>query len=193
MGTRPTHVPRSIVGAGNEDNNEKMMLVAILAAITPVGSPGEEDVAYAQVLCTGHARQVGRGVVGTLGPDLIDCSASTVGVTIVGLAGDDFLIGGQGNDIIMAGEGNDWIFSRAGDDILIGDEGKDGLFAGPGKDLLRGGDDNDTLFGGAGDDLLYGGKGDDPLFGASGNDFCDGQEGKGDWASRTCELTVHVP
>ena len=128
MGTRPTHVPRSIVGAGNEDNNEKMMLVAILAAITPVGSPGEEDVAYAQVLCTGHARQVGRGVVGTLGPDLIDCSASTVGVTIVGLAGDDFLIGGQGNDIIMAGEGNDWIFSRAGDDILIGNEGKDGLW-----------------------------------------------------------------
>jgi len=119
---------------------KKMVVVAILAAFTAVGSPGEEDVAYAQVICTGQASQVGRGVVGTLGPDLIDCSESTAGVTIVGLAGDD-----------------------------------------------------DTLFGGAGDDLLYGGRGDDPLFGASGNDFCDGQEGKGDWASRTCELTVHVP
>ena len=172
---------------------KKMALVGILAAVTALVSPGEADVAYAQILCTGHARQVGRGVVGTMGPDVIDCSESRVGVTIVGLAGDDFLIGGHGNDIIMAGEGNDWIFSRAGDDILIGDEGKDGLFAGPGKDLLRGDDGNDTLFGGAGDDLLYGGKGDDPLFGASGNDFCDGQEGDGDSASRTCELTVHVP
>jgi len=176
-----------------ETNMKKMALVAILAAVTALVSPGEADVAYAQILCTGHARQVGRGVVGTMGPDVIDCSESRVGVTIVGLAGDDFLIGGHGNDIIMAGEGNDWIFSRAGDDILIGDEGKDGLFAGPGKDLLRGDDGNDTLFGGAGDDLLYGGKGDDPLFGASGNDFCDGQEGDGDSASRTCELTVHVP
>ena len=75
---------------------KKIVFVAILAAVMAVGSPGETDVAHAQVLCTGHARQVGRGVVGTLGPDLIDCSASTVGVTIIGLAGDDFLIGHPG-------------------------------------------------------------------------------------------------
>mgnify|MGYP001028062091 FL=1 len=91
---------------------KKMALVAILAAATALVSHGEADVAYAQILCTGHARQVGRGVVGTMGPDVIDCSESRVGVTIVGLAGDDFLIGGHGNDIIMAGEGNDWVFSR---------------------------------------------------------------------------------
>ena len=90
MGTRPTHVPRFIVGAGYQDNDEKMVVVAILASSMALGPPGEEDVAFAQVLCTGHARQVGRGVEGTLGPDLIDCSASTVGVAIFGLAGDDF-------------------------------------------------------------------------------------------------------
>lgn len=172
---------------------KKMIVVAILAAVTALGSPGERDVAYAQVICTGHARQFGLGVVGTPGPDLIDCSASTVGVTIMGLGGDDFLVGGRGNDIIMAGDGNDWIFSREGDDILVGGDGKDGLFAGPGNDWLRGGDGNDTLFGGDGNDLLFGGKGDDPLFGAGGNDLCDGQEGDDDWASRSCELIVHVP
>ena len=79
------------------------------------------------------------------------------------------------------------------DTILIGGDGKDGLFAEPGNDWLRGGDRNDTLFGDNGDDMLFGGKGDDPLFGANGKDLCDGQEGKVDWASFTCELTVHVP
>ena len=64
---------------------KKMALVAILAAVTALVSPGEADVAYAQILCTGHARQVGRGVVGTMGPDVIDCSESRVGVTIAGL------------------------------------------------------------------------------------------------------------
>ncbi len=154
---------------------KRMLVVAILAAVAALASPGQENLAHAAIVCTGHARQFGNGVVGTLGNDLIDCSASTVGVNIIGLDGDD------------------WIFSRGGDDILIGGDGKDGLFAGPGNDWLRGGDQNDTLFGDNGDDMLFGGKGDDPLFGANGKDLCDGQEGKGDWASFTCELTVHVP
>ena len=193
IGVEPGTCSESILVDGEEDTDEKMLVVAILAAVAALGSPGQENVVNAQVICTGHARQLGTGVVGTLGADLIDCSASTVGVNIIGLSGDDFLIGGQGKDCIDAGDGNDWIFSREGDDILIGGDGKDGLFAGPGNDWLRGGDQSDTLFGDDGDDMLFGGKGDDPLFGANGNDLCNGQEGKGDWASFTCELTVHVP
>ena len=109
---------------------KRMLVVAILAAVAALASPGQENLAHAAIVCTGHARQFGNGVVGTLGNDLIDCSASTVGLNIIGLDGDD---------------------------------------------------------------MLFGGKGDDPLFGANGKDLCDGQEGKGDWASFTCELTVHVP
>lgn len=172
---------------------KKMAILVILAAAIALGFPGEGSVALAQSSCTGQLRQLGPAVIGTPGDDFIDCSGSTVGMVIIGLGGNDFIVGGSGNDMINAGEGDDWVFSRGGNDILIGGTGNDALFAGPGDDWVRGGDGNDVLFGGAGDDLLFGGKGDDPLFGARGTDLCDGQEGSKDWASTTCEITVHVP
>jgi Ca2+-binding RTX toxin-like protein len=156
-----------------------MLVVAILAAVAALASPGQENLAHAAIVCTGHARQFGNGVVGTLGNDLIDCSASTVGVNIIGLDGDDFLIGGRGKDYIDAGAGDDWIFSREGDDILIGGDGKDGLFAGPGNDWLRGGDQNDTLFGDNGDDMLFGVRAMTPSSALTAKIYAMGRKEKG--------------
>ena len=37
------------------------------------------------------------------------------------------------------------------------------------------------------------GLGGDILIGGNGMDLCDGQDGKGDAASGSCEIAVHVP
>ena len=139
---------------------KKMAVLAILAAVAALGSPGQQDVAYAQVLCTGHARQFGLGVVGTLGPDLIDCSASTVGVTIVGLAGDDFLNGRSGNDTLLGGSQNDTLLGGSGHDVLLGGLHRDKVKGQGGNDTLAGGgngiadDETDPVDGGLGNNKI---------------------------------------
>ena len=57
-----------------------------------------------------------------------------------------------------------------GDDTLLGRSGNDRVFGGTGDDLLKGGINDDRLFGGVGDDTLFGEAGDDRLFGGLGED-----------------------
>ena len=79
-------------------------------------------------------------VIGGAGSDIIDASKGTgVGHILVGMAGDDTLIGSTSTDTLYGGLGNDT------------------LKGGAGVDTLYGGDGNDILQPGLGDDLVYGG------------------------------------
>ncbi|UIN23898.1 hypothetical protein LAZ82_12385 [Herbaspirillum frisingense] len=70
-----------------------------------------------------------------------------------GLAGNDFLYGGQIADTIDGGDGNDNLYGYAGNDTLFGGNGSDALIGGDGADTLSGGKGNDYLSAGAGNDI----------------------------------------
>jgi Ca2+-binding RTX toxin-like protein len=76
------------------------------------------------------------------------------------------VVGGAGNDYVVAGNGRDTAGNRVGD-LLLGDANlPPGAFLNGvgGSDTLLGGDGNDTLDGGNGVDSLIGGKGDDLFY-----------------------------
>lgn len=69
----------------------------------------------------------------------------------VAIGGDsDFLYGGAGDDLIIGQDGNDYVNGGSGNDILFGDDNRDGSVSG-----------NDFLLAGTGSDRLYGGPGFD--------------------------------
>ena len=127
----------------------------------------------------------------SLGSDLYDGSAGTVGGTVYGVAGNDTIRMGTGNDHadggfgadnLQGGVGADTLVGGDGDDVLMGEGGEDILFGGGGDDRLEGGDDFDQLDGGTGSDVLYGGAGDDVIddddeAGGAGNDQMFGEDG----------------
>jgi Ca2+-binding RTX toxin-like protein len=73
------------------------------------------------------------------------------------------LNGGAGDDRLVGGDGNDFIYedvSEMGDDVMIGGRG------------------NDSLVGGHGHDKLYGGRGKDAMMAKDSlRDFVDGGAG----------------
>ncbi|QHU99875.1 beta strand repeat-containing protein [Synechocystis sp. CACIAM 05] len=90
--------------------------------------------------------------------------------------------GDEGDDFIqMTGIGGVAFDGGAGDDTLIGGDGEPNPLFGIGfepstilgNDQLSGGAGNDFLFGGKGQDTLTGGEGDDIMSGGEGNDFFD--------------------
>lgn len=89
---------------------------------------------------------------------------------LVGLDGNDRLIGGRGDDKILGNAGNDRLLGKRGDDQISGGEGNDRLHGNRGDDVLDGGAGKDVLKGGAGADILMGGVGNDLLFGGRGAD-----------------------
>ncbi len=105
---------------------------------------------------------------------------------LIGLGGDDRLIGGKGDDKLVGNGGDDKLFGRrgddqifggAGDDRLIGNRGNDALYGGTGDDRLAGHSGADELHGGAGQDVLKGGAGADRLIGGEGDDKLFGGRG----------------
>jgi len=99
---------------------------------------------------------------------------------IVGGAGNDVLIGTNGNDFVYGGAGDDELDLRLGDDIGNGGTGNDLVRGGGGRDLLIGGLGNDNLVGGAGRDALTGDDGADEVYGGADNDILSGGRGDGD-------------
>jgi Ca2+-binding RTX toxin-like protein len=88
-----------------------------------------------------------------------EAAAATCGgrvATIVGTAGDDFLVGTSDDDVIVALEGDDRVTGLVGNDVLCGGEGTDMLRGGPGDDVLLGGLGAGVLRGSAGDDRMIG-------------------------------------
>ncbi len=74
---------------------------------------------------------------------------------LIGLQGDDVLIGGSKIDLLEGGDGNDLLRAGNNDDTLLGGNGDDVLYGEDGKDQLTGGTGNDVLSGGAGADLFF--------------------------------------
>lgn len=90
---------------------------------------------------------------------------------VLGLGGDDVIIGTNKGDCLMGGDGND---------SLLGANGKDVLVGGAGSDLLWGGNSGrgETLVGGDDDDILLAGNGPEHVDGGAGDlDVCDGNNG----------------
>ena len=69
-------------------------------------------------LITGHGH-----VFGNPGNDVIDASATTLGIVIDGGPGNDTIIGGAGDDQLAGGSGDDTITGGRGADHLYGDDG----------------------------------------------------------------------
>lgn len=134
------------------------------------GSPGNDDLrvsfAAALVVSSGLPIFAGEGcqnstpntlVCGAGAPPLIvvtggdgnDAAAidpsvpAGVKVRINGNAGDDYLVGGNGEDVLEAGE--NYNGPNFGHDRLEGNGGSDVLYADPGGDNLLGGNGNDLL------------------------------------------------
>ena len=77
----------------------------------------------------------GTGLVLTgLSTDSIEVVGS-VGVTVLGEAGDDTLDGGLGSDTLDGGEGNDTLLGQDGSDMLTGGTGSDVIDGGEGADV----------------------------------------------------------
>lgn len=97
--------------------------------------------------------------------------------TIDGGAGDDVIVGTNGDDEFYGGTNNDVLRGNAGEDVFYGGTGEDVLAGGVGDDVLYGGDDLDRLFGNDGEDILFGGAGDDIMRGDEGLDILYGGAG----------------
>ncbi len=115
-------------------------------------------------------------LVGSEADDVLVVTGSR-GTQLLGLGGDDLLIGGFGDDVLIGGEGNDTLNARAGNDLIFAGAGNDIINAGDGDDFARGDEGDDSIAGGAGNDRITGSAGNDVLFGNEGIDFLFGDIG----------------
>ena len=102
----------------------------------------------------------------------------TVGGRILGLDGNDTIVGGRFDDVINGGRQVDDLRGGAGDDSIKGDSGNDLLMGQAGDDDMNGGGGGDQMMGGHGDDYMFGSAGRDTMLGNAGADELDG--GKSD-------------
>ncbi|MHC4877098.1 MAG: choice-of-anchor I family protein [Planctomycetota bacterium] len=114
------------------------------------------------------------------GADIIDASASPIGVrvdaggghdTVIGSAFDDRMIGSSGHDSMTGGLGNDVLIGGGGHDVLNGEAGADTVIGNGGRDTLLGEDGDDLLNPGGGPDTITAGAGNDDLRGLRGDDL----------------------
>ncbi len=121
-----------------------------------------------------HGAAVDIGIAAISGIEVIDASAATGLVRVVGSCNADRLDFGAvtlksvGTFDLLSGD--DSFTGSAGEDTVYGGWGKDNLAGGNGNDKLVGDGDSDSLAGGAGSDTLVGGQGDDSVDGGDGSD-----------------------
>jgi putative intracellular protease/amidase len=113
-------------------------------------------------------------VLGSDGNDQIYATDLRRGVSILGEAGHDLLVGGSAADLLDGGAGVDRIHGMAGDDVILGGDGDDVLNGQDGHDIIVGGKGNDSIDGSSGRDLLLGGLGRDNVRGGAGDDILIG-------------------
>ncbi len=134
---------------------------------------GGEDYAYYNFATLPVTVDLGAGTSsGSQGNDLL----ISIEHVMTG-AGDDVIIGSDGNNSEWGQAGADTLSGLAGADQLSGEDGADSLDGGKGNDNLFGGLDDDVLKGGAHNDYLGGDAGADRLEGGAGLDYLYGAEG----------------
>jgi len=122
------------------------------AGTDTVFAAGDLDFTLSNTTMSGLGTDALTGIEGAFivgGPEsnMLDASAFSGFLTLVGGNGSDHLLGGRGRDVLLGGRG---------------------------RDLLHGGRGNDQLHGGRGNDDLAGGRGNDRLVGGQNIDACDG-------------------
>ncbi|WP_191971815.1 calcium-binding protein [Streptomyces luteolifulvus] len=110
--------------------------------------------------------------------DGVTSSLATVGVTLIGGAGNDNLYGGSANDTLEGEEGSDFLSGGAGNDTLTGGAEADRIFGGAGNDSIEGRGGPDIVDGSSGNDVIYGGSGNEQIVAGSGNDYAEGGSGR---------------
>lgn len=106
-----------------------------------------------------------------LGDDFVDTSA-------LGRHVDVTVLGDAGNDVALLGEGDDFFNGAFGRDRARGGGGGDWLRAGEAADVLRGGRGHDRVVGVGGNDYVSGGRGSDRIEGGSGHDRVNAGRGR---------------
>lgn len=187
-------------GAGNDT------LIAYDATDTISGGPGHDILEYKLdgplIVDLAATTKSVEDVVGTNDSDVI--TASSTGVRLEGLDGNDTLTGGAGNDTLYGGHGDDAMDGGGGRNIatyelshnavtvdlsITGPQftgayaGTDTLtniqllFGSAHDDVLTGDSHANVLIGDAGNDILNGGAGNDVLEGGNGQDTLTGGAG----------------
>ncbi len=78
-------------------------------------------------------------------------------VTIIGGAGNDYILGGAGTNVLVGGEGDDWIFGGVGSGTLLGLGGNDRLVTSHGHNVVVGGTGDNRLSVHSDNDLVVAG------------------------------------
>ncbi|MBM0740803.1 esterase-like activity of phytase family protein [Phormidium sp. CLA17] len=103
--------------------------------------------------------------------------SSTVKNLLQGGAGDDVLVGTNGNDELNGGEGNNTLHGLLGNNILIAGNGNDTAYAEGGNDVFLLGNGNNTVFANAGSDRISTGLGNDTIYADLGDDWINAGDG----------------
>jgi hypothetical protein len=142
-------------------------LIAINGVIWKMDTSGQEGPYV--IHCNGFLSQGKIAITLTRFDDIAKLASCTQRLSIVGLAGNDLIIGGTNDDELTGDSGNDEISGMGGDDKING--GRD-------NDILKGGFGNDVIYGSWGDDNLNGEEGNDLLCGSAGSDMVNGGSGE---------------
>ena len=154
-------------GVGFDTNSFQGIGLGVTARINDDGS-GTAQYGLVNESFTGIDR-----LIGSANDDVLIVTGSR-NTQLLGLDGDDLLVGGFGDDVLIGGAGNDLLNARGGNDTIFGGLGNDTINAGDGDDFARGDEGDDSIAGGAGNDRLAGSVGNDQLFGNAGLDFVFG-------------------
>jgi Ca2+-binding RTX toxin-like protein len=137
-------------------------------------------------------------ILGTNKDDII-YGVPVADVSIYGLNGNDYIIGGSGNTRLYGANGNDYINGGTGNAQMYGGKGDDVLIGGSGNNVILGGPGNDQLYAGTGTDTLIGGTGADffncgPQTSAGGSPssaiILDFNPAEGDTKSSNCKYVI---
>jgi hypothetical protein len=177
----------------------------LVAALLIASSAPTHSSAAAIVSCTLSAGVVDNGwvVVGTPGDDSIDCSTAGTGHFLIGLGGNDLIVGSEvASDVINPGDGVDTVRGGSGPGDRVSfiavpgpviastsgssndGYGRDETGRYSGIEDLSGSMFDDSLTGDDGPNILRGAGGDDLLAGGGDPDIIVGDEGQ-DLASFT--------
>lgn len=96
------------------------------------GTPGEVDGSAGYKLVLPVAAAEIESLPGTARVE----STAAVNATLNGGAGDDILLGKNGNDVLLGGAGEDWLSASRGQNRLDGGDGADVFVLGPGQDTI---------------------------------------------------------